>query len=1717
MMLSMRQFFVVSLLCFISYVDAFSRDDIYSVKDKSYSWVMGCPVMRVYEGEGEGLYFYQEDNDSWRNDHDTLILKDRITYEAGPTSSVTYDNIGQPHLGHKYNANDAECVMSNEYCPILDLHSNSECGSGRWTKQNRDTWRSDAYPGMKVMAEANMNEDGDRVWGCYNASGKIDDSRSKIFKHNCFNDVLVEGFKYGYSLVENKSVYVVGKRSPMLYLEGANYRVFQMETPVHGGDVIVYPVTGALYEKSVTKVSVFHTDSSDSVYPVVHASGNSFRLKLQTGGCGGTAGSHRVNILQVRVGLYQNAKGDMMQAGKHPITIYNDNYEFPTPFLSIPKVLSQIIDPPEGTFGGIRTWAVTPSQFSAYLDSYVDVAAATTATIGYVALNLSSGTSFGVFGANLMATAVTESAGSDTRSVDWSGEGYHGDVISFVDMQTVVGSDPSVAHLMSSDGANFSFAVREFCKDDGVHTTESIAVVGFGLRYDPKDAVAEYVLEDILEENCPFLYVKVGVCEGLFRARDGYTTYDSTTDANLQLESLGDGVHRCTNEGVVVADGHIATCALSDTMCTNLTVLNTACRGHYAYLLQGVWKRDDTDFHVTYNGRLNDGRMKLLCKYQTSTYAYLEPLDYVCENDYIPQGPKYGMNVINNEYVYLVGARQMHWGSSYKIFSVQSPDDGSAFTVYPITKAIDQCVTKATPYSADSSVTVPYISSVSGSTFRLQLIRSDCKPISAGERVNIMQVRQAVYTNSFGHDETIAAGMFWFSGHFTAGYHMRQSGVDHIFNRVPILFTQILDMAYPPASKYIYSIAGERTHASFKFSYGGRTGESSDTRSGLVGWIGFDFDTSRGHTLLGSLKYYTQILDGVQSGGANGRGVDYSLAFNSAPFIFADTVKHSVPGYSFLRSTSADGYEVVVESEDCTSVIDVEQTMNLFVVGTTFDIPQEADLMWAETRPGCAVMRGSQGCDAPDGDYFVQTDGSMRSADGGMRAVYEDSQWKCCTSGTYDAATVSCISLWGSGEMKLECLTSDAHCDKLELIHEDFGGVWPKANRRDFSRADSAAYIRITSEDNRYYTPTIVDAKDTDNTVIHQSNVKCLRPNLDNYPRGSSRVTISDHTSYKVAQEFYEGPGVGFSTHHDMTASADGVVFYKYFQMEVTNADREGLYTHVGGSTWGGETYAFSTMFTDGRLSFVTFNHVSPISFWVKHQGGSCVTQLGTTTLNVLLIQGGEHVSIDESVAFLAHAQAAENSLPVTFNFTDRQQVPSVFTNIQDSTATQYINSRVSSVTSSSATVYVETEVRAPLSGVQSKIAMLVVNTRHAVSGSPFLVGHIGSRRVAAGAPSAPTLAFDAVNISIDALQFGGAPFVLVHSVSANGSDPITVKLDRVTADSVQMIIKEDGCTNNAHEDEMWNMLLLGSSQRLRDGGSTPSLSAPTATPTTTTTTTTTTTAFRQCQAKNVNLEIFYVQDRSLSFCGRDTCPYTDHSADRIKKSDAIQLHFFDLMESLQTEFNSVKIGYSEFIDKPVYPHGQANMDYCVKFINSMVEMNAEYRSYMEEHWTRTWVRSGNGSDHLENQLDAMITSMKLSDFSEQDYDADGNMNLKILFMITDKHFHEKGDFKCDGGCADYVVDRSCNCEGVDYPSVNQMIGVAVEKQVNLMFNIQDPTHTTVGGSYSYLGDLLQYTDPKLIGINLAGGIEAGAMHKFDPEMIRDGVHSILDNRCMLV
>eukprot|EP01071_Lankesteria_metandrocarpae_P012066 Lankesteria_metandrocarpae@DN5489_c3_g1_i1.p1 len=374
----------------------------------------GCPVMHVYSGRCQGLYHAFDVHGSWKsNDTGDVLARIEGVYQCGLESEYSIVE-GQPQFGSTLATAGtmAQCVFDPEFCPTLKVESNGDyCSSGDYTKASNWSW---VLPGSTstLHSISRMNEDNDLAFGCYDrdSSDWVEHTTNDLrLSKECINPVMPELPKYGYNTADGETVFVTGPESPLGFIEGRFFKLFQMVTPEDGSDVTVYPyAAGDLGHGTVTKVSVPSMGDDFAVLPVIrYDAGNSltFRLKLVTHGP--APGAIRVNILQVKDGVHYHSfdsnkvviasiVSNSSAAGGAVVINYHSGFTFPEN--KLPIVLGQVISS-SAEYEFYRVYDRTTTGFTAVVP--------VGAELGYIAVH-AGGRSSGLFGPNMLAVTTYE-------------------------------------------------------------------------------------------------------------------------------------------------------------------------------------------------------------------------------------------------------------------------------------------------------------------------------------------------------------------------------------------------------------------------------------------------------------------------------------------------------------------------------------------------------------------------------------------------------------------------------------------------------------------------------------------------------------------------------------------------------------------------------------------------------------------------------------------------------------------------------------------------------------------------------------------------------------------------------------------------------------------------------------------------------------------------------------------------------------------------------------------------------------------------------------------------------------------------------------------------------------------------------------------------------------------------------------------------------------
>eukprot|EP01071_Lankesteria_metandrocarpae_P012072 Lankesteria_metandrocarpae@DN5489_c3_g4_i1.p1 len=721
----------------------------------------------------------------------------------------------------------------------------------------------------------------------------------------------------------------------------------------------------------------------------------------------------------------------------------------------------------------------------------------------------------------------------------------------------------------------------------------------------------------------------------------------------MSLQS--NGSHKCYSQadGEELASGNFAMCALFDKFCSKLTILSGQCAGEYPMINRNTWSSNDIiiDDDTTL---VESHRMALKCRTGGNTYYLRHYHEYICENEYIPSGVRYGMNKINGENVYVVGNSRIHVNGMHRMFEVQTPADGSSVYVYPIVApwGSDSSVVKVTPKSDPAIPAVAVIDLVRDGAFRVQMVSGSCDATPGATSMSVMQIKRGHFYDAWAASENVFAAYREVTGEATMSYD------DHEFSSRPLAFAQLQNITAGPASKYIYTRITGVTASSMSLRL---EGVVDTTYGGGVGYIAMHFEHANvSKVLFGNLTYKFQ-LGGASFDHDHGKNTfvqDISAyGLIEQPLVFHDTdYESSNPVYGVVESASKDSvwYGYTVDNCGDDSHLSDGVGYNVFVIGRAFEDQLGG---WSANRDGCPHLKSFRDC---AGDYFpVDNNTAFATNLEATRTVAFDSQkFYCCDIGTANATTGRCSPYVYRGHAMGQCVL-ESHCDKLE-VHDsgDYDGVYDQVDRWAYKKdSDGHLMLRVSNYDraHAYY------VRKSDNETMktfYSGNINCLVERHDS----DGRVVNGPSTAYKVGDALSEGPGDARQVNTEDRFVSD-LVYYKYFQMEVSAMDAEnGLYTYVGGTTWNGEAVAFGSLHLRSSTAVgLSFDNVTPAALIVKPLIPSCAGEFSKEKVNVFLMKPGTFSSQDGSTVL--HAQVANVSVSARIEFPeDPYLVPAVFT-----------------------------------------------------------------------------------------------------------------------------------------------------------------------------------------------------------------------------------------------------------------------------------------------------------------------------------------------------------------------------------------------------------------------------------------------------------------------
>ncbi|KAH0485265.1 MAG: uncharacterized protein KVP18_001334 [Porospora cf. gigantea A] len=186
---------------------------------------------------------------------------------------------------------------------------------------------------------------------------------------------------------------------------------------------------------------------------------------------------------------------------------------------------------------------------------------------------------------------------------------------------------------------------------------------------------------------------------------------------------------------------------------------------------------------------------------------------------------------------------------------------------------------------------------------------------------------------------------------------------------------------------------------------------------------------------------------------------------------------------------------------------------------------------------------------------------------------------------------------------------------------------------------------------------------------------------------------------------------------------------------------------------------------------------------------------------------------------------------------------------------------------------------------------------------------------------------------------------------------------------------------------------------------------------------------------KDIRFEVVLAQDASDSF--GDDLPN-------------IQKNVPEVFRFIQEQYPDSRFGLTAFVDKPTAPFGYAEAgDYCASM---RVGLTAQIDKIQRSVDTLV-VRSGR--DWKEAQLHALMHSAYTKK-AGWNFDNDYYQTFRIVVVSTDAGYHKAGesDLPPNNG------DRSQDCEGEDYPSIEQVRDALIYFNIYPVFMVTEPVKT---------------------------------------------------------
>ena len=186
---------------------------------------------------------------------------------------------------------------------------------------------------------------------------------------------------------------------------------------------------------------------------------------------------------------------------------------------------------------------------------------------------------------------------------------------------------------------------------------------------------------------------------------------------------------------------------------------------------------------------------------------------------------------------------------------------------------------------------------------------------------------------------------------------------------------------------------------------------------------------------------------------------------------------------------------------------------------------------------------------------------------------------------------------------------------------------------------------------------------------------------------------------------------------------------------------------------------------------------------------------------------------------------------------------------------------------------------------------------------------------------------------------------------------------------------------------------------------------------------------------KDIKFEIVLAQDASDSF------------ADDLVN---IQKNVPEVFEFIREQYGDSRFGVASFVDKPLAPYGYSEAgDYCATMRVGLTSNMRKIRKSLDNLVVRS------GRDWKEAQLHALMHSAytKKADWS---YDSKYYDTYRVVVLSTDAGYHLAGDSDLPKNNG----DRSQDCEGEDYPSIEQVRDALMYFNIYPVFMVTSPVRT---------------------------------------------------------